>query len=225
MLTQKESHAKPASISLTPRFHRRGPQPGVLCKTNPIPPIVITPTTQKCKTNPISARPTANRQKPFLQNEPNPRPRCHPERRAAERSAAAQSRGTCQNTIAEGDSKQTNPAHDPKYAKRTQFHPGQRPKANSQQPNMRNEPNLPLPQPSPRSNYAKRTQFHPGQRPKANSQQPNMRNEPNPGTHSVPPPHISAKRTQFPTTNIQSTIFTIQSPGPIPAPTRFETKP
>ncbi len=41
-----------------------------------------------------------------MQNEPNPDPHCHSERRAAERSAAAQSRGIRKNTIAEGDSKQ-----------------------------------------------------------------------------------------------------------------------
>ena len=41
-------------------------------------------------------------------------PHCHPERQAAERSAAAQSRGTCSITIAEGDSTQKGARTPPK---------------------------------------------------------------------------------------------------------------
>ena len=85
------------------------------------------------KTNPISPtlRPACRKRK---ETNPIDTPACHPERRAAERSAAAQSRATCQNNIAEGDSNQTNPAHTPK---------------------MQNEPNL-----SPTSpKKTKRTQF------------------------------------------------------------------
>ena len=81
----------------------------------------------------------------FSETNPIPTPHCHPERRAAERSAAAQSRETCQISIAAGDSEQTNPARptapplcetnpipyrwrlagfsSPKYAKRTQLPP------------------------------------------------------------------------------------------------------
>ncbi len=50
---------------------------------------------------------------------------------------------------------------------------------------------------------------------------PKMRNKPNLGTHSVPPPSPApknAKQTQSPATNIHSTIYNIQSNGPISAP-------
>ncbi len=80
------------------------------------------PTTQMCKTNPITAY-QVSRRPLFQRNEPNPHPRCHPERRAAERSAAAQSRGTCSISIAAGDSKQTNPAHTQKMRNEPNFHP------------------------------------------------------------------------------------------------------
>ena len=83
----------------------------------------------------------ANSQSPkakscFYETNPISPPHCHPERRAAERSAAAQSRGTCSITIAEGDSKQTPPA--PKHAKRTQFAP-------TATSIIRNEPNFQQP--------------------------------------------------------------------------------
>ena len=74
-------------------------------KRTQFPPTPACPTIQKCKTNPISRT-----------------PRCHPERRAAERNAAAQSRGICQNTIAEGDSNQTNPARAPKTRNEPNLH-------------------------------------------------------------------------------------------------------
>ena len=61
-----------------------------------------------CETNPIYELPTTNYE-PKIRNEPNFHPHCHPERRAAERSAAAQSQGICSITIAGGDSTQTNP--------------------------------------------------------------------------------------------------------------------
>ncbi len=59
-----------------------------------------TPTPKNHETNPIY--PSASlAHDPNMRNEPNLRLACHPERRAAERSAAAQSRRICQSTIAE----------------------------------------------------------------------------------------------------------------------------
>ena len=114
----------------------------------------------------------------------------------------------------------------------------QKPKAKSQQPNMRNEPNSRTPSVPPPPIYAKRTQFPPGQHPKAKSQKLLLQNEPNlhhahPASHQKNEtnpiyPHaplftihcslltILRKRTQFPTNNIHSTIDNIQSLGPIP---------
>ena len=86
-------------------------------------PIATVTTTQKHETNPIDT------------------PACHPERRAAEQSAAAQSRGTCQITIAKGDSKQKTPHRTQKMRNKPNFR------------NSRHLASFPIP------DYAKQTQF------------------------------------------------------------------
>ena len=84
----------------------------------------------------IPAPPTHD---PNIRNKPNS-PRCHPERRAAERSAAAQSRGTCSITIA--DLSSVAAAKDGRRFQTNKSYP---------HPKKRNEPNL------NKSNKANRT--------------------------------------------------------------------
>ena len=99
--------AKRTQFTISPASQRH-----LFRETNPIPAYQVSrrPLFQRNEPNPSTN--TACRAQ-IAQNEPNPAPRCHPERRAAERNAAAQSRGTCQISIAKGDSKQTNPARTP----------------------------------------------------------------------------------------------------------------
>ena len=101
-----------------------------------------TPTPKNHETNPIYTSPSLAHDPPpaIMRNEPNLPPARHPERRAAERSAAAQSRGICQITIAAGDSKQTNHARTPI---------------------MRNEPNLPPPRTCGSQKTRNEPNFHP----------------------------------------------------------------
>jgi hypothetical protein len=116
---------------------------------------------KKCETNPIDT------------------PACHPERRAAEQSAAAQSRGTCSNSIPKGDSKQTNPTATPKIRNEPNL-PPQHPASHRTTPITRNEPNSTSPtakRRKPTAKNTKRTQFAP--------------------TVTLPHPKKS-KRTQFP---------------------------
>ncbi len=101
--------------------------------------------TKKCKTNPIAT------------------PAWHPERRAAEQSAAAQSRGTCQNTIAEVDSNQTNPVRchfhetNPIYTPRAPFPRTELNLVPLVTPFQQNEPNSSTPSVQPPPKNAKRT--------------------------------------------------------------------
>ncbi len=183
----KRTQFHPQRTCAGPKYAKRtqsppGPRPNYAKRTQfaPRPP---RSTPKKCETNPIATR-FGFPHDPNTRNEPNLRPDCHPERRAAERSAAAQSRGTCLNTIAEGDSEQTNATPHPqkhetnpispaadlrrtKKSKRTQFNTPPTTEKHE------NEPNL-----------------HP-------AQDPNIQNEPNSRTPGVPPPPISSKRTQL----------------------------
>ncbi len=107
--TAKKHETNPISAPAIMRNKPNSRIPGVLPPRLPH---------EKRETKPIPAAPDLWRPKktkqtqshphgaPIMQNEPNSTPACHPERRAAERSVAAQRRGTCLNTIAEGDSKQ-----------------------------------------------------------------------------------------------------------------------
>ncbi len=126
---------------------------------------------------PLAGSPIAQK----TQNKPNS-PRCHPERRAAERSAAAQSRGTHSITIAKGDSKQTTP-HHPKNAKQTQFPPAKLCETN---------PIPPTQQPIAKSQHpknAKQTQSTPRRTcgRQKNRNEPNFPRPPHPPGRTVPP--------------------------------------
>ena len=134
MPTQKESHAKRASISLTPRFHRRGTPP---CR-NP----------KYTKRTQFAPRQLSH--EPIMQNEPNsrtagvspafpgPNMRNEPNLPVRARHAVPQICET--NPI---PARPTANRQQPKaaFTKRTQFQPGQQPIANSQKLLLRNEPN------------------------------------------------------------------------------------
>ena len=133
---------------------------------------------KKCETNPIDT------------------PACHPERRAAEQSAAAQSRGTCSNSIAKGDSKQTNPT-----ATGQQLFSRNEP--NFTPANLRNEPNSPARLRRPRLFAV--LSLSKGQicetNPKQNARHRRATPIFNPGLSAgVLPRPKNAKRTQFPHT-------------------------
>ncbi len=98
----------PKNTKQTQLPHTRCPTTTCFCETKPIPPtssvfwLLHSPKKMRNEPNfvpPVTPCPTQK-----MRNKPNPSPHCHPERRAAERSAAAQSRGIRQITIAEGDS-------------------------------------------------------------------------------------------------------------------------
>ncbi len=169
MPTKKESHAKRASISLTPRFHRRGtPAPPAFPttqknETNPIPPSQP-PTAKKCETNPIC-------------------PHGHPD--YAKRT---------QSTVPARDPKIRNKPNLPLHARPTtkmrKTNPIPVPLASPRHydpQKMRNQPNPRLEPPNLQSTIYN-LQSLPS---------PNMRNEPNSRISSVPPPPVSAKQTQF----------------------------
>ena len=186
---------------------------------------------QKCETNPITtyrwrlaglpipkyAKRTQSQllASPIMRNEPNPCSRCHPERQAAERSAAAQSRGICQNTIAGGDSKQTMP-HDPKMRNKPNLPPHASPAAPAHPQKMQNEPNFHRFRITPRPDYAKRTQFQP--------QPPDPRTKCAKQTQfshakcSAPHQKCETNPISVETPNLHSTIYNIQSLGPITRP-------
>jgi len=124
----------------------------------------------------------------------------------------------------------SSPANSQKllFTKRTQFTPGKQPIAKGQQLFCRNEPNLSLPQPGLRSICAKRTQFTPPHGHPPNGWQPFAQQRdgsPSPQkcktnpicSHSHPAPHKKCKTNPISaeTTNIHSTIYNIQSLGPI----------
>ena len=108
-----------------------------------------------------------------------------------------------------------------KNAKQTQFQHTKRPAAHyfcetNPKNNAGRRPATPIFNPglsagdAPRPKCAKQTQSRTGTACRA----PTVQNKPNSRTPSGPPLPILAKRTQFPTTNIQSTIYNIQSPRP-----------
>ncbi len=140
-----------------PNLHRGRPVEDQKTRNKPN----LTPAAPRlCETNPIYRTPAACRA-PKMRNEPNlpppatilPRwpkvspdssgnpiatPAWHPERRAAERSAAAQSRGTCSITIAKGDSLPVPRDHTDQICETNPIYPHSHP---ANHPKMRNEPN------------------------------------------------------------------------------------